>query len=167
MYSDEVIAAQGETQKALEESQKLHKKEESSEKDRLIKQHLLKVPSTGFKLSLPVPFICTGSCRNRATCGTTQEAPMRRFAPIVRAGGWVPHQAAPPQGQAAQPSFNSRPYSKGRVRWRVSNVTKVNRSSAFALRRSTLDFCLGGQRSVEKQRADYGIGLSHFLGKRP
>jgi len=34
---------------------------------------------------------------------------------------------------------------------RVSTVTKVNRSSTFALRHFTLDFCLGGQR-VGKQR---------------
>ena len=41
---------------------------------------------------------------------------------------------------------------------RVSTVTQVKGRSIFALRRSTLDFCLGGQRSwkaaarVEKQR---------------
>jgi len=29
---------------------------------------------------------------------------------------------------------------------RLSTVTEVNRGSIFALRRSTLDFCLGGQR---------------------
>ena len=40
----------------------------------------------------------------------------------------------------------------------VSTVSQVNRGSTLALRRSTLDFCLGGQRSltaVEQQREWY------------
>jgi hypothetical protein len=34
----------------------------------------------------------------------------------------------------------------------LSTVTWVNRGSTFSFRRSTLDLCLGGQRSFEKQR---------------
>ena len=30
--------------------------------------------------------------------------------------------------------------------------TKINRGSTFAMRRSTLDFCLGGQRSESRER---------------
>jgi len=40
-------------------------------------------------------------------------------------------------------------------KWRPqvdSTVTYVNRGSTFALRRSTLDVCLGGQRSLVKRR---------------
>ena len=33
---------------------------------------------------------------------------------------------------------------------RVSTVTQVNRDSTSALRRSALDFCLGGQRSCKE-----------------
>jgi len=35
---------------------------------------------------------------------------------------------------------------------KVYTVTQVNRGSTFALRRSTLDFCLGGQRSKDLLR---------------
>ena len=34
-----------------------------------------------------------------------------------------------------------------RFRGQFPTLTQVNRGSTFALRRSTLDFCLGGQRS--------------------
>ena len=37
----------------------------------------------------------------------------------------------------------------GGLGFRVSTVTQVDRGSTFALRRSTLDFCLGGQRSCQ------------------
>jgi len=38
----------------------------------------------------------------------------------------------------------------------VSTVTEVNRGSTFALRRSTLDFCLGGRyaKGIEADSAD-------------
>ena len=40
------------------------------------------------------------------------------------------------------------------ISWEDSTVTYVNRYSTFALRRSSLDFCLGGQRSLRAaQRA--------------
>ena len=45
-----------------------------------------------------------------------------------------------------------------------SAVTYVNRGSTFALRRSTLDFCLGGQRSLkELVESTFGEGSSRVL----
>ena len=55
--------------------------------------------------------------------------------------------------------------------WRVlfsSNifaVTEVNRGSTFAPRRSTLDFCLGGQRSLNRFRCDRSSDTSAVVSE--
>jgi len=47
----------------------------------------------------------------------------------------------------------------------VSTVTQVHRGSTFALRRSTLDFCLAGQRSLAKGIDSFGdVQASSYAG---
>ena len=54
---------------------------------------------------------------------------------------------------------------RGQGLWsRVSTLTQVSRGSIFALRRSTVAFCLGGQRSVGSGLTGQGLGLSSVPG---
>ena len=51
---------------------------------------------------------------------------------------------------------------------KVSTLTQADRGSTFALRRSTLDFCLVGPRSMSapertwNDKDSQGLGLGHF-----
>ena len=49
---------------------------------------------------------------------------------------------------------------------RISTVAEVNRGSTFALRRSTLDFCLGGQRSCKGNTREHFEFVEGLVGRR-